>query len=153
MAAPAVGEVFAFDAKQHVVTVNGIVLTNFADGDVISVSMNEDQNKLKVGVTGETTYSRTNNYSGAFEFSLMQSSPANDALSIILLADLQTPLGVVVPIFIADILGTTRFVAKFAKCAKWPDHKTAMEAQAKTWRFIAGRIVQYHGGNFPPVFA
>ena len=150
MAIP-VGQLYNYDVKQVTAFVNGIPLTNFSDGDSITFQMNEDQFKLKVGNTGEGTRSKTNNNSGRYTFSLMQSSPANDALTLLMNTDLQVLTGTVYPIAVVDNLGTSRFVSPACWLTKWPDHKNAMEAQAKVWVFETNGVIQFHGGNFPPV--
>jgi Bacteriophage KPP10, Structural protein ORF10 len=146
------GALYNYDAKLVTAFVNGVLMTNFSDGDGISISMNEDQFKLKVGNTGEATRSKTNNLSGRFTFSLMQSSPANDFLTTQMITDLAVPTGTVYPIAVKDNLGTSFFIAPACWLTKWPDHKNAMEAQAKVWVFETGSLsMQFHGGNLPPV--
>lgn len=152
MAGIPIGQLYNYDAKAVVAFINNVLCTNFADGDHISIAMNEDQYKLKVGNTGEATRSKTNNLSGRFTFTLMQSSPMNDILSALMLADSQSPLGATIPITVKDNLGTSFFIAPACWCVKWPDHKNSMEAQGKQWVYETGSLsMQFHGGNFPPL--
>ena len=146
-----IGNLFNYDCKLVSTFINGVLMTNYSDGDSIAVAMNEDQFKVKIGNTGEATRSKTNNLSGRFTFSLMQSSPMNDVLTALMVADLVAPTGAVYSIVIIDALGTTRFTAPASWLTKWPDHKNAMEVQAKSWVYETGSLsMQFHGGNFPP---
>lgn len=151
MALP-LAQLYNYDAKSVTAFINGVLATNFADGDHISIAMNEDQWKLKIGNTGEGTRSKTNNLSARFTFNLMQSSPMNEVLSGFMATDMQVPLGTVIPIAVRDNMGTSFFVSPTCWLVKWPEAKFAMEAQGKQWVYETNSLsMQFHGGNFAPL--
>lgn len=147
------GAPYIFSGLNVVCTVSMQPLTVFQDGDTVEIELNEDQFKPKVGTTGELTYSRTNNYLATITFHLMQTSPANDFLWGLMLADLQSPIGSVVPIMVADTLGTTRFNMTYGRCTKAPKWKASLEAGGVDWVYqgLIPPAAQWHGGNLPSV--
>jgi len=66
-----------YNLKEVILTVNGIPVSGFGDGDAVTVEFSEEAWTMVVGADGEVTRSRTNNESGSFQVTLMQTSEAN----------------------------------------------------------------------------
>jgi hypothetical protein len=135
-----------YDAKKVVCIVGGAILSGFSDGDMVSVERNEDTFTLQVGTDGEGTRSKTNNRSGRFTFSLMQTSAANLALTAIAKLDELGNAGAV-PILVKDVNGTSAYGASVAWLVKPPAAAFGREADVREWVFETGELEWAEGGN------
>jgi hypothetical protein len=136
-----------YDAKQVCCIVGGAILSGFSDGDMVSIERNEDTFTLQVGTDGaDYTRSKTNNRSGRFTFSLMQTSAANLALTAIAKLDELGNAGAV-PILVKDINGTSVYNASVAWCVKPPAANFGREADVREWVFETGELNWAEGGN------
>lgn len=69
-----------YDSLDVNVSINGILVTGFGDGTMVSCARNEDRMIPYVGVKGEHAYSFNNNNSGTITLTLQQQSPMNAIL-------------------------------------------------------------------------
>lgn len=135
-----------FDPKQVSITLGGKIITGFQDGSFIIVRMNEQAFQMKIGTDGEGTRVKTNNRSGQIQINLMQSSPSNDDLSSIALADQLANLGVR-PFFMKDNTGTTVAAAATAWIQKLPDTEFSNEATGRQWILETDSLELLVGSN------
>ncbi len=125
-------------------------ITGFADGTFVTVEKNEDAFSLQIGTDGDGTRSKSNNQSGRITISLMQSSPANDVLSLIHNADLELGSGVF-PLFIKDLQGNSIFEASQAWITRFPSAGYGREAEAREWVIETDNLIMFAGGSDEPV--
>lgn len=107
-------------------------LSGFSDNSVVKVTRNDDMWKLEMGVDGEGTRSKSNNRSGKFEISLMQSSQDNEYLSSLAIADENGNAGIV-PVTVSDLNGETLYSGASSWIMKYPDSEYGKEASARVW--------------------
>jgi hypothetical protein len=138
--------VLTYDPKNVSMIVGGKIMSGFGDGTFIKVSRNEQAFNLKVGVDGEGTRAKSNNFSGKFEITLMQSSSSNDVLSSYASADQLSNSGVV-PVLLRDNNGTTLATALTGWVQKLPDTEFAKEVTTRTWVIETDDIELFVGGN------
>jgi len=135
-----------YDAKAVCVIVGGQIMSGFSDGDMVSIERNEDTFTLQVGTDGESTRSKTNNKSGRFTISLMQTSAANALLTAIAKLDEVGNAGAV-PVLVKDNSGSSVYAASQAWLVKPPVGEFGREAAAREWVFECGDLEWSEGGN------
>ncbi len=135
-----------FDPKQTSMIVGGKIMSGFADGTYIKVTRNEQSFTLKVGVDGEGSRAKSNNKSGKFEITLMQTSPSNDDLAALAAADEASGLGLA-PCLMKDGSGRTVCQATTAWVQKQPDVELGKEVGTRTWVLESDEINMFVGGN------
>lgn len=129
-----------------VITYGGRVISGFADGTFVNVSRNENAWSLQVGTDGEGTRSKSNNRSGQFSFSLMQSSDSNEYLSGLALVDEQSGDNAL-PLQVKDNSGTSIYNAETAWIVKVPDSEFSREAGPREWVLETDVLVSFVGKN------
>lgn len=138
--------VLTYDPKNVSMIVGGKIAHGFADGTFIKAMRNEQAFNLKVGVDGEGTRAKSNNKSGKFEITLMQSSSFNDVMSSYASADELSNLGVI-PVLLRDNNGTTLGTCLTGWVQKLPDTEFAKEVVTRTWVIETDDIELFVGGN------
>lgn len=138
----------SYDPQQVTVTIAGIILSGFSDGEAIQARPAEDLNFVKVGVDGGVARARNANRMGEFEFRLLQTSKSNDELSAMLAIDnLAKGANLTFPIVIFD--GSGRSLAAATQC--WVKTQPTMvmgkEVSDRIWVFTAADLKMFHGGN------
>lgn len=134
-----------FNLKRCLITVNGVPVSGFADGDACTAARNEDSYSLTVGADGEALRNRTNNNSGRITFNLLYSSPLNTVFQALGTLDEASGLGQAA-ILITDLnTGGSVFAAR-AWVVKPPDFTVGMEAGAREWIFETGDLQLNHAG-------
>lgn len=139
-------EVRTYDPKQVMILIGGIPMGGFADGEYVNVERTSDTFTMVSGADGITSRAKTNDRSGSMTLTLAQTSPSNDALSAIALADELTNSGVV-PILIKDGSGTTVFVSAFGWIKKPPAASFAKEIGNRAWILDLADLDVFIGGN------
>lgn len=142
----AVGNVSTYDPAQVTITIGTQSISGFADGTFVMVAREDDTFKKYVGADGTVARAKTNNFSGSFTFTLMQTSPSNSYLSAIMTLDENTNGGVV-PILINDLSGSSTYFAASAWIRKPPDSSFAREVLTREWVFDAAAITMTIGGT------
>lgn len=135
-----------YDAKKVAIIIGGAIMSGFSDGDMISIERNEDTFTLQMGTDGEGTRSKSNNKSGRFTLSLMQTSAANAALSAIAKLDEIGNAGAV-PVLVKDTSGSSVYSASQAWLVKPPTAELGREAAAREWVFETHELKWFEGGN------
>jgi hypothetical protein len=137
-----------YDPSQVIVSVSGVSLRGFSDGDAIAAKRDEDMSSKKVGIDGKVGRARNANKSGTFEFKLLQTSGANAELSALIAADnlLADGLGTF-PISIIDGSGASLAYASQCWVKTMPEATFGKEVGERTWVFDAADLTIVHGGN------
>lgn len=138
--------VATFDPKSVVISIGGVPMSGFADGTFLEITADNQQFTKVTGADGYTTRVKSNNYGGTMTLTLAQSSPSNDALSIILNADRATNAGVV-PILIKDMSGTTVMFTAAGWIQQFPDITYGNEMNNRAWTIELADIDIFIGGN------
>lgn len=137
-----------YDSNQVKVSFAGAPLQGYADGEFLTITLNEDSFSTVVGTDGEVSRSKTNNLTAAIEIRLMSTSPSNDILSAIYNADLIANGGAGVGAFlVTDLNGTSEFLAGNAWIVKGADVSYDREANERVWMLSCDRMNMFVGGN------
>src|SRR3990167_4682577 len=93
-----------YDPKSVMVLVGGVPMSGFSEGTFVTVARDEDSFSKVTGADGETSRAKRNNRSGSMTLVQHQTSPSNDVLSALALADELANAGVV-PVMVKDASG------------------------------------------------
>lgn len=138
----------SYDPSQVIVSVGGVTLSGFSDGDAIIARRNEDAYSMRAGNDGGVGRARNPNMSGEFEFRLLQTSAVNAALSALVATDDLTNQGLpTFPIAIFDGSGASLVAASSCWIKTVPEATFGKEVGERTWVFSAADMRMFHGGN------
>jgi len=135
-----------YDPSQVIITVAGTPMSGFADGTFISAMRSEDAFTKSSGADGVTSRAKSSDRSGEITLTLAQTSPSNDVLSGIALADELTNTGVV-PIIIKDASGRTNLFSGNGWIRKTPESVFSKEIENREWIFDIADMDVFVGGN------
>lgn len=121
-----------FDPGQVTVSVDGITISGFADGTFIIAERTEESFTKVVGADGQVSRSKSNNRSGTFTITLLQTSPSNETLSALLARDEKNG-NAIVPVLIKDNLGTSRLFTGTGWIQKMPNVEYGKEISNREW--------------------
>jgi hypothetical protein len=140
------GQVYTYSPEEVSVVVGGIRLSGFADGTFVTVSRDEQAFNKVTGADGKTSRSKTANRTGTITIVLQQTSPSNDVLSALALADELSNAGVV-PTLIKDGSGRTLHAAPTSWVQQVPDHSMSKDIENVEWVMDCAAIDSFIGGN------
>ena len=135
-----------YDPKQVLVIIGGIPMSGFADGTFVSVERTSDTFTKVSGADGIISRSKTNDRSGSLKFTSAQTSPSNDILTGIALADELANAGVV-PVLIKDNSGRSVYVSAFGWVKKPPVSEFGKEITNREWTLDLADLDVFVGGN------
>lgn len=134
-----------YDPKLITVVFGGIVLSGYADGELVKVERDEDTFSKSVGAHGDTTRVRNRNRNGMITVRLQAESDTNDKLSAIHAADELTGTGTR-PVQVKNLNGTTVHSAQTAWLRKPPESGFAKEASVREWVIDCYNLNMFVGG-------
>lgn len=135
-----------YDPKLVTLMFGGQAIVGYSDGTFISTARTEDAFSMRTGSDGHVVRSRNRNRTGSVTITLLPSSPSNDVLSAIALADEQGGAGVF-PLFIKDLSGTTLATAPNAWVRKMAELVYGKEAgDDREWVLDCDELVLHVGG-------
>jgi hypothetical protein len=141
-------KVGSYDPSQVIVTVGGVILSGWSDGDAIIARRNEEMYFTKTGNDGTVGRARNANKSGEFEFKLLQTSEVNAQLSTLVNADdLLNDGKALVAISVLDGSGTSLASATQCWVKQLPEMTFGKEVGERTWIFSAADMRMFIGGN------
>lgn len=135
-----------YDPNQVIVTFGGVPITGFAEGTGISIKRNGDAFTKVRGADGSVDRINNNAYDFEVTLTLKQTSPMNEYLSGILIADQLSNAGTV-PMMIKDNNGVSLFVAGQSWIKKDPEVAYADKMSDRQWTFDTGAAALLVGGN------
>ncbi len=135
-----------YDPSQVIINFSGVQLSGFADGTFITASRRNDMFTMVVGADGESSRSKTNDFSGEVVLTLKATSPSNDILSSLATLDELSNSGVK-PLTISDKSGRTILFSGTAWLRKQAEVEFGMEVGDREWNFDCGKIALLVGGN------
>ncbi len=137
----------AYNAGKVVVTVGGVIVSGFDDGDFVSASYEGDRATPKVGADGEVGLSINPSRLGTITITLSATSAANDLLSG--LANLGN-FGLFTsafPIGVADLSGRTVIAGTKCWLQTSPEVSFGTEVGSREWVFGVADLILSVGGN------
>lgn len=135
-----------YDPKQYSLIVGGHIVGGFADGTFLTVARNNDTWALTMGADGEGARAKSNDKSGTFVFTLLQTSNSNSVLSGFHTAD-ELSNGGQVPVLVKDNNGDTVLEATTAWVRKPADVELGKEITAREWTVETDNLSMLVGGN------
>jgi hypothetical protein len=142
---------YTFDFKKCLVLVGGIRIQGFADGEGVSVELDDDLYSKVTGADGDVSRARRHGLAGNGKVTLAQTSQSNDVLMGFAIADRTDNAGVV-PFMIKDILGTTAIFVPYAWVKKPPAFTAGKEITNREWMFDFANTELFIGGNAKMLF-
>lgn len=127
----------------------GKTIVGWADGDFVKVSYSSDYWTLTMGSDGVGTRSCTRDLSGTIEITLLASSPSNDYLSALFLADRQSGAGVF-PFMLREAGGALLATAESMWVVKAPDVSFSRAVSTRVWQLMTDRIELTPAGTVVP---
>ncbi len=135
-----------YDPKEVHIIIGGFEMTGFADGTFLTISRDNDSFSKVSGADGETSRAKSNDKGGGAILSLQQTSPSNDILSGIVIADELSNSGVV-PMIVTDSLGTTVLFSGEGWIKKPAEVTFAKEIGNRDWNLDLASMDIFIGGN------
>lgn len=135
-----------YDPGAVVLSVGGVPIGGYADGTFILVERSEDSFTAVVGAQGITSRAKSNNRMGQITITLAMTSPSNDALSLILVADELTNSGIV-PVLCEDKSGRSKHFSALAWVTKVPNKEYGKEVTNVEWVLMMADYDAFLGGN------
>lgn len=135
-----------YNPKKVAVIVGGFAISGYADGEFVTITMDEDQFDLKVGTDGEGTRAKSNNNSATVKIMLMQSSDANTILQSFWNSDKISDSGIF-PLLIKDNSGRSLYAADQAWIQKQPEAKFGKTTDTREWIIRTDSLIPNEGGN------
>jgi hypothetical protein len=128
-----------YDAKSVTVSLAGINVQGFADGEFVTIQQEANDFEDVVGSDGEVSRAPTNDNRATVTFVLMQTSPTNQLLSALLRLDKATPGGAGVGALIIRnrLSGGEIYRANHAWIQKPPDVSMDRGPTPRTWTIRA----------------
>lgn len=109
-------------------------VTEFADGDFISIVPFDDDFRVTTGADGVMVFTATGNTAVVVGVTLQQTSPANDIFTDIFNVDRSAPNGSVGTVVAQDTAGTTE-VSGRGRITRRPDIVFSKDAGNRVWVF------------------
>lgn len=135
-----------YDPNKIVITFGSLIITGYADGSFLTIDRANDSFGLVIGSSGEQGRSRSNDRSAVATVKLLQTSLANDALSLILQADELNGSGIN-PFMVKDLRGTTLILAKDAWIIKPPTQDFDRTVGSREWNIQLAEALIFSGGD------
>jgi hypothetical protein len=137
---------YTYDFKKVVCVVGVAPIQGFADGSGIDLELDEDLYQKYVGADGDTSRARRHGMAANCKLTLAQTSPSNDILSALMIADVTANAGTF-PLLIKDALGTTKILSGYAWVKKPPGVSYGKEVAVREWLLDIASITYFVGGN------
>lgn len=134
-----------FDPKLVSITFGANIVTDFADGDFVSIT-GEDNFELVQGADGSENRINKNRNGYDVTITLSQTSITNDLLTVQFFIDKNTNAGKL-PLIIKDLNGTTLFFSPQAYIKRIPDMTDGDSLGTREWNFRAPQATYILGGN------
>jgi hypothetical protein len=136
-----------YDVKAHTLNFAGIDLGRDTADPFISVEASEDAWTTKTGLDGQVTRSRNRVDYIALKAKFLYTSPDNDLLMAIHLADINIEGGIMSPLLARDRLGTMLLASPEAWIVKAPDFEVGKEVGEVEWEIHAANPQRFQGGH------
>lgn len=137
-----------YNADLFVVSMGGVRIQGFADGEFANIKPTRAKYERVVGVDGEVARARNADHTVEIKFILLQTSASNLYLTSLITADIQAPNGVgVVPLLMQDISGNSIVSAAQAWVVDFPEQSFDRGVKTREWMIHTGQATFVDGGN------
>lgn len=135
-----------YDPDDVVMIVGGHIVQGYADGTFINAERNSDAFARQGGANGEQARAKSNDKSGLYTFTLMQTSLSNGVLQGFANADELSNAGKV-PVLIRDASGSELTTSAVAWVQKNAGRSHGKELEDRTWILETGVMAFVGGGT------
>lgn len=135
-----------YDPAQVTVAIGGAIMSGYTDGTFVEIARNDNTWNTVVGADGLVTRGKSNNRSATLTLTLKQSSPSNDVLSALLVADELTN-GSVFPVLIKDLSGTSIYFSAQAFINTFAGATYSKDITDRSWTFTLADCDMFVGSN------
>lgn len=138
--------VSTYDPRQIIIALGSHIASGLADGTFLTVERNEDMWTTNVGASGEGARVKSNNKSGRYTLTLMQSSATNDILSGYAQADELSNSGKF-PVIIKEIGGSTLCESTETWIVRPARVEYSKENGTREWILETHELIKFVGGQ------
>ncbi len=142
---------YTFDFKKCLILVGPTRIQGFADGEGLSLELDDDLYQKETGADGDVARARRHGLAGGGKIILQQTSPSNDILMAWAIADRANNAGVF-PLTVMDLLGTTAIFAPYCWIKKTPVVSLGKELSNREWMLDIANTELKIGGNASMLF-
>lgn len=137
-----------YNADQYVISMGGVRIQGFADGEFCNIKPTRPKFERVVGVDGEVARGRNSDRTIIAKFILLQTSASNLYLSTLIQTDMDAPNGAgVVPLLMQDISGNSIVTAAQAWAVDFPELSYDRGVKTCEWTIETGMAIYVAGGN------
>lgn len=129
----------------------GIPVTGMGPGTPLSLSYASAQNQVFAGVDGLSVFVKSKARNATIRCELMPNSPWNAVFSSALKADFVTKGGLVIPLVMLDMGGSSEFSTEASKVSKLPDFAVGDGLNVRVWELVIGKMRGFIGGMKNPI--
>lgn len=130
-----------YDPTKVTVTVGGVAMSGFADGEMITVEFSNDFRAKHIGTDGQGRHVKMADRSGVITIRLSDYSPSNAVLTAVDVTDVPVPITVTDKTSEADL-----FFAESCMLQKMPNMVKGKDASENEWPFQFIRGTMVHSG-------
>ncbi len=137
-----------YNADEYVISLGGIRIQGFADGEFMNIKPTRPKFERTVGVDGEVARARNSDRTVIVKLTLLQTSASNLYLTTLLQTDMDAPNGAgVVPFLGQDISGNSVCTAEQAWVVDFPEESYDRGTKTREWTIETGMAIFVDGGN------
>ena len=137
-----------YNADLYVISLGGVRIQGFADGEFLTIKPSRPKFERTVGVDGEVARARNSDRTTECVIKLLQTSASNLYLSTLLQTDMDAPNGAgVVPLLMQDISGNSIVTADQAWIVDFPELSYDRGVKTTEWTIHTGMAIYDAGGN------
>jgi len=140
------GNAKTYDPDEVSIVIGGHIVSGFADGTFINVARNNDTYSRVGGADGEQVRAKTNDRSGKFTLTLLQTSLSNAVLQGFAAAD-ELNNGGKVAVAVKDNNGSEIAAAAQAWIVKPADRGMGKDVGNREWTLETGELILTGGGT------
>lgn len=138
---------YTYDPNDVVMTFGDHQIQGGDDGEFVTVEFNDDKFTIEKDANGNVTRIFNPGNDGRITITLKSSSPSNDQLSAMYIADQASKMGVL-PFSLIDVNGRDKVIAPQAWITKMPSvNKAKGSVGTRVWVLEAAEMVVFAGGN------
>ena len=138
----------SYDPAEVAVIVGGHAVQGFADGTFVTVARTNDTFTGVSGASGEYARAKSNDRSGTFTITLMQTSLSNGVLQGFATADELNNAGTF-PVLVKDNNGNDLYSGEICWIQKPSDAEYGKEISEREWVIMTSELIMAHGGSNP----
>ena len=137
-----------YNADLYVISLGGVRIQGFADGEFANIKPTRPKFERVVGVDGEVARARNSDRTVEIKLMLLQTSASNLYLSTLLQMDMDAPNGAgVVPLLMQDISGNSVVTADQAWVVDFAELSYDRGVKTTEWTIHTGMAIYVAGGN------